>query len=675
MTDYPRLLEPLDLGHVVLKNRVLMGSMHLGLEEQRGSLSKLAAFYAERAKGGVGLIVTGGISPNVAGQAKPFAAMMKSNRHAKRHRLVTDSVHQHDGVVAMQILHTGRYAYSPLAVAPSPIKSPISPFRPRSLSKKGVVSTINDYIKCAKLAKSAGYDGVEVMGSEGYLINQFIVKKTNHRTDEWGGSFENRIRLALEIVKGIRAAVGDKFIIIYRLSMLDLVEGGSTFDEVVALAKLIEQAGATIINSGIGWHEARVPTIATMVPRAAYAWISKRIKAEVNLPVVATNRINMPDVAEGVLERGEADMVSMARPLLADPDWVSKAANNESHRINTCIACNQACLDHLFEGKDASCLVNPLACMESEVAIEVVTKPKRVAVVGAGPGGLAAAVTGAKCGHRVTLFEAAGEIGGQFRVAKEIPGKEEFSETLRYFTNELFAEGVEVVLNHKVDAEELAEGGYDHIIVACGVLPRTIDVEGFGGSPRVLSYLDVLRAKAPVGKSVAIVGAGGIGFDVAEYLSKREPSHSQTIEQYLEYWGVDKEYLEAGGLTEPAADEVVREIFLLQRSHGKFGAELGKTTGWVHRSALRKAGVKMIGGVKYEKFSKDGLHITSAGERHVLDVDNVVVCAGQVSDRTLPEALEEHGLSYVVIGGCRDARGIDAKRAIAEGTKSALSIG
>ena len=408
MSDYPKLFEPLDLGHVVLKNRVLMGSMHLGLEEQRGTLSKLAAFYAERAKGGVGLIVTGGIAPNVAGQTKPFAAMMKSNRHAKKHSLVTDAVHQNGGVIAMQILHTGRYAYSPLAVAPSPIKSPISPFRPRSLSHKGVVSTIKDYIKCAKLAQIAGYDGVEVMGSEGYLINQFIVNKTNHRTDEWGGSFENRVRFALEIVSGIRAAVGDEFIIIYRLSMLDLVEGGSSFDEVVALAKLIEQAGATIINSGIGWHEARVPTIATMVPRGSYSWITKRIKVEVNLPVVATNRINMPDDAEGILRRGEADMVSMARPFLADPEWVTKAANSASHRINTCIACNQACLDHLFEGKDASCLVNPFACMESEMKIQVVSQPKRVAVVGAGPGGLAAAVTAAKCGHLVTLFESAG---------------------------------------------------------------------------------------------------------------------------------------------------------------------------------------------------------------------------------------------------------------------------
>jgi len=649
--------------------------MHLGLEEQRGDLTKLAAFYEARAKGGVGLIVTGGISPNIAGQAKPFAATMSKKRHAKRHEVVTAAVHKHGGLIAMQILHTGRYAYSPMAVSASNIKSPISPFRPRELSDRGVLSTIKDYIRSAKLAQSAGYDGVEIMGSEGYFINQFLVPKTNKRVDDWGGSFEKRARLAVDIVKGTREAVGDKFIIIFRLSMLDLVEGGSTFEEVISLAKLIEAAGASIINTGIGWHEARVPTIATMVPRAAYTWISKRVRDEVSIPIVATNRINMPSVAEEVLARGDADMVSMARPLLADPDWVNKAQAGNTDRINTCIACNQACLDHLFEGKSASCLVNPFACVESEIDIIKTDSPKRVAIVGAGPGGLAAAVTAAQCGHTVTLYEASGQIGGQFLVAKEIPGKEEFIETLRYFSNELKAEGVRVVLNHKVDVEELSDGSFDVIVVAAGVLPRRLEIEGLRSSKKVLSYLDVLREKKPVGERVAIIGAGGIGFDVAEYLSKEEPDKVQTIDEYLECWGVDKSYSNGGGLTAALKEKPYRHIYILQRSPGKFGADLGKTTGWIHRAALKKAGVKMIGGTKYRKVDSEGLHITVDGEDHLLEVDNIVVCAGQVPDRSLAEALDDKGIPYLIVGGAKDAKGIDAKRAIAEGTHAALGIG
>ncbi len=671
--QYPHLLEPLDLGFTTLKNRVLMGSMHTGLEESKNAFENSAAYYAERAKGQVGLIVTGGIAPNRAGWTKPFAAKLSTSKEAKNHRIITEAVHKEGGKICMQILHTGRYGYHPFLVAPSKIKSPITPFKPWGMSGRGIRSTIEDFVNCAKLAQEAGYDGVEVMGSEGYLINQFISSRTNRRDDEWGGSYENRIRLPLEIVRQTRKAVGRNFIIIYRLSMLDLVKGGSTWEEIVLLAKEIEKAGATIINTGIGWHEARVPTIATMVPRAAFTWVTARLKGEVSIPLITSNRINMPDVAERVLASGDADMVSMARPFLADSQFVKKAMENRADEINTCIGCNQACLDHVFANKRASCLVNPRACFEVELNYLPTKNKKKIAVVGAGPAGLAAATISAERGHEVTLFEASHEIGGQFNMAKLIPGKEEFYETIRYFNKQIELTGVNLKLNTKVSAEDLKAGGFDEVIVATGVTPRVINLEGID-HPKVLSYIEVLRDKKPVGKSVAIIGAGGIGFDVAEFLAHGDHG-PETIDSFLKEWGVDKNISEAGGmLAEPQIKPSFREIYLMQRSPGKLGAKLGKTTGWIHRSSLKHKKINMISSVRYEKVDDAGLHITINGEPRLLEVDNVVVCAGQISLKSLYAPLEEAGIKVHLIGGAELAAELDAKRAIDQGARLAAVV-
>ena len=669
---YPHLLEPLDLGFTTLKNRTLMGSMHLGLEEEKGGFDKLAAFYALRAKGGVALIVTGGISPNIAGWVAPFAGRMTSKRHVKKHKVITEAVHREGGKICMQILHAGRYGYHPLAVSASPIKSPITPFKPRALSSSGVKSTIKDYINCAYLAQQAGYDGVEVMGSEGYLINQFLCKRTNHRTDEWGGSLENRARIAIEIVQGIREKTGDNFIIIFRLSMLDLVEGGAQWDEVVYLAKAIEKAGATLINTGIGWHEARVPTIATSVPRAAFTWITQRMKKEVSIPLITTNRINTPEVAESVLANGHADMVSMARPFLADPLFVAKAMRNESQLINTCIACNQACLDHAFAQKRASCLVNPQACYETELIFSPTKNKKNIAVVGAGPAGLAFAVNAADRGHNVTLFDKDEHIGGQFNYAKQIPGKEEFYETLRYFTHQLERTGVRVKLNTQVNADQLVQGNFDEVVLATGIQPRKLTIEGHD-HPKVMSYLEVLRDHKPVGQRVAIIGAGGIGFDVGEYLVE-DKDLSQNTDKWLSYWGIDKTYSHPGALKEKEIPPPSREVFLLQRRKNKVGQGLGKTTGWIHRQSLKHHKVQMINGVSYEKIDDKGLHITVNDKPRCLAVDNIIVCAGQEPYTPLKAPLEQAGMKVHIIGGAYEATELDAKRAIRQGSELAAQI-
>ncbi len=669
--QYPNLLAPLDLGHVTLKNRVIMGSMHVGLEEGIGPLNKLGAYFAARARGGVGLMVTGGIAPNVAGWPKPLAATMNNRLEAWKHRAVTDAVHEEGGRIAMQILHTGRYAYHPLAVAPSRIKSPISPFTPWKLSKRRVRKTIEDFAQATVLAREAGYDGVEIMGSEGYLINQFIVSKTNKRNDEWGGSFRNRIKFPIEVVRACREAVGDDFILIYRLSMLDLVDDGSTWEEVVELAVEIEKAGATIINTGIGWHEARVPTIATMVPRAGFAWVTKRLMGEVGVPLVTSNRINMPEVAEQVLADGCADMVSMARPFLADPDWVAKAEQGREDEINTCIACNQACLDHIFRNKRCSCLVNPLACHETELSIFPVAARKRVAVVGAGPAGLAAATTAADRGHEVVLFERSGRIGGQFNMAKEIPGKEEFKETLRYFGVRIEKTGVDLRLNTEAAYEDLLE--FDAVILATGVVPREIGLPGIDHK-KVLSYIDVLDRKVEVGERVAIIGAGGIGFDVAEYLAHEGESPSLNPEAFMAAWGVDMDHSTRGALTTPEHPEPARQITLCQRSEGKLGAGLGKTTGWIHRASLKNYNVEMLSECQYQRVSDKGLHLTVKGKPRVLEVDNIVVCAGQIPLRELHEPLESRGVRVHLIGGADVAAELDAKRAIDQGTRLAASL-
>jgi 2,4-dienoyl-CoA reductase (NADPH2) len=665
---YPNLFQPLDLGFTSLKNRILMGSMHTGLEESSNGYQKMAAFYAERARGGVGLIVTGGIAPNRAGWVSPFAAKLTTHREAKHHAIITEAVHKEGGKICMQILHAGRYGYHPLAVAPSGIKSPISPFKPWTLTQSGIKRTINDFVNCAALAQQAGYDGVEIMGSEGYLINQFIVTKTNKRTDEWGGSFEHRIKFPLAIVKQIREKVGQNFIIIYRLSMLDLVEDGSTWDEVVFLAKAIEKAGATIINTGIGWHEARVPTIATMVPRGGFSWVTKRLMGEVKIPLITTNRINMPAEAERILAEGHADMVSMARPFLADPELPIKAMEGRSDEINTCIACNQACLDHIFERKTASCLVNPRACNELEINVIRTTTPKKIAVVGAGPAGLACATTLAQRGHDVSLFEAQNMIGGQFNIAKEIPGKEEFKETLRYYKRQLELHHVKIFLNINFDVNQA--NNFDEVVVATGVIGRKAGIEG-ESHPKVLTYTDVVLHKKPVGKSVAIIGAGGIGFDVAEFLTHSEDSD---IAQFMQEWGVDMNYTNKGGLTEPKGAGATREVYLLQRSKGKLGERLGKTTGWIHRTALKMKKVKMLSEVAYHKIDDDGLHISVKGQAQVLKVDNIVICAGQNSNNHLYLSLKEQHPKVHLIGGALEAGELDAKRAIEQGTRLAVNI-
>ena len=671
--SYPHLLAPLDLGFLTLPNRVLMGSMHTGLEDRAHDYPKLAAYFAERARGGVALMVTGGIAPNRRGSLAPLASKLSSRWELARHRKVTHAVHAEGGRICMQILHAGRYAYHPFSVAPSALKSPINPFTPRALSKNGVGKQIRAFVGCAALAREAGYDGVEIMGSEGYFINEFTVPRTNRRSDEWGGSLENRLRLPVEIVRRTRSAVGPDFIIIYRLSMLDLVENGSDWTEIVALARGVEAAGATFINTGIGWHEARVPTIATMVPRAAFTWVTRRLKSEVRVPVIATNRINMPAVAEKILANGDADMVSMARPLLADPAWVLKASSGREDEINTCIACNQACLDQIFAKQRASCLVNPRACHETELIIRPAHRPKRIAVVGAGPAGLAAAVTAAQRGHRVTLYEAAREIGGQFNMAKRIPGKQEFHETLRYFSRQLELTQVELQLGRQADAEKLCAHGFEEVIFATGVLPRNPPIPGLD-HPKVLSYVDVLLRNKPVGRSVAIIGAGGIGFDVAEFLADTEASSNLDASRFFLEWGVDRDYKMRGALTAPQVEPPERNITLLQRKTMPFGKSLGKTTGWIHRASLRHKQVKMLGGVSYERIDEAGLHIRINGEPQLLTVDNVIICAGQECNLQVYNAFKTQRVPVHLIGGARLATELDAKRAIDEGMRLAGTL-
>ena len=645
--------------------------MHTGLEDHARDFDKLAAYFAERARGGVGLMVTGGIAPNIDGWLKPFGGRLSMPWHLARHRKVTRAVHAEGGRICMQILHAGRYGYHPLSVAPSKIKSPITPFTPRELSARGVERTIRDFVQCAKLSRNAGYDGIEIMGSEGYLLNQFLVERTNKRTDHWGGSVENRQRFPIEIVRRTREAVGKDFIIIYRLSMLDLVDKAQSWDEIAQLAKAIERAGATLINTGIGWHEARIPTIVTSVPRAAFAWVTRKLKGEVSIPLITTNRINMPDVAEKIIAGGDADMVSMARPLLADPEWVAKAKRGDASRINTCIACNQACLDHVFENQRASCLLNPRACHETEIVITKSAVQKKFAVVGAGPAGLACATTLAERGHAVALFEASAEIGGQFNMAKRIPGKEEFHESLRYFSHRIADTGVDLRLNTVASLDNVR--GFDGVILATGVTPRAIAIPG-ADRPNVLSYLDVVLSGKPVGKRVAVVGAGGIGFDVAEFLTQSEPSATTNVDRWSREWGVDEAYAHRGGLTKAVPESSEREVWLLQRTPGTPGKRLNKTTGWVHRASLKMKNVKMIGGVSYESIDDDGFHVIVDGKPQVLTVDNVVVCAGQESRRDLYETLKSAGIDVHVIGGADVAAELDAKRAIAQGTKLAATL-
>ena len=678
---YPNLLEPLDLGFVKLRNRALMGSMHTGLEEAKNGFERLARFYADRARGGVGLIVTGGIAPNEEGAVFQHAAKMSTPEEAEKHKVITRAVHEADGRICMQILHAGRYAYHHKLVAPSAIQAPINPLKPRALDEDGIEKQINDYVSCAELAREAGYDGVEIMGSEGYFINQFIVKHTNDRADRWGGSYENRIRLPIEIVRRVRERLGENFILIYRLSMLDLIEEGSTWDEVVQLAKKIEKAGATIINTGIGWHEARVPTIATSVPRGAFTKVTRRLKDEVSLPLVTTNRINMPDVAEKILAEGDADMVSMARPFLADSELVRKAMEDRAREINTCIGCNQACLDHTFSGKLTSCLVNPRACHETELNYVKTSAPQKIAVVGAGPAGLAAATVAAERGHAVTLFDDGHEIGGQFNVAKRIPGKEEFYETLRYFAVMLEKHGVDVRLSHRVSAEDLKAGDYDHVVLATGVKPRAPEIEGID-HPKVISYLDALLERKPVGQKVAVIGAGGIGFDVSEFIVHKGASAALDPAHFMREWGVDLTAEHRGGIKgmEPELPEPAREIYLLQRKTSKLGKDLGKTTGWIHRTSLKNRQVQMVPGVTYRKIDDDGLHITvtpkgaEQGEDRVLPVDTVIVCAGQDPLRELQQGLEAAGMSVHLIGGADVAAELDAKRAIDQGSRLAAEL-
>lgn len=670
---YPHLFEPLDLGFTTLKNRFLMGSMHTGLEELKGGYEKMAAYYGERAKGGVSLIVTGGIAPNIAGWVSPFASKLTNKKTALKHRIVTNEVHKHDGKICMQILHTGRYGYHPFAVAPSALKAPISPFKPWALSKRGIKKTINDFANAAELAKLGGYDGVEIMGSEGYLINQFIAEKTNKRTDEWGGHYENRIKFPLEIVRQVRERVGKEFIIIFRLSMLDLVPGGSQWEEVVLLAKELEKAGVTIINTGIGWHEARIPTIATMVPRAAFSFVTKKMMGEVNIPLITTNRINSPDVAEQVLADGCADMISMARPFLADPEIVNKSKEDREDEINTCIGCNQACLDHIFKRKTASCLVNPRACNETELNYTPTSNKKKIAVVGAGPAGLAASTVAAERGHQVTLFDALSEIGGQFNIAKQIPGKEEFYETIRYFGKQIELTGVNLKLNTKVSADDLKD--FDEIILATGITPRTPKIKGIK-SDKVLSYIDVLKHKKPVGEKVAIIGAGGIGFDVAEYITHEGEATSQNVMAFLEEWGIDANNEVRGGIEGIQANVTPspREVYLLQRKETKIGANLGKTTGWIHRLSLKHKHVKMLNGIQYNRISDEGLYITRKEKEELLKVDTIILCAGQLSKKDLEAPLQALGKSTHLIGGADLASELDAKRAIKQGSELAARL-
>lgn len=671
--SYPSLFAPLDLGFTQLKNRVLMGSMHTGLEEHPDGVARLAAFYAERARHGVALIVTGGIAPSPEGVAIAGGAVLNAPEQVAHHRAITDAVHREGGKIALQILHTGRYSYQPHPVAPSAIQAPINRFAPQALTHEEIVALIDDFARCAQLAREAGYDGVEIMGSEGYLINQFLASRTNQRDDQWGGDYPRRMRFAVEVVRAVRERAGRDFIVIYRLSMLDLVEGGGTLDEAIMLLNAVEEAGATLINTGIGWHEARIPTIATPVPRGAFSWVTRALKAHTRLPIVTTNRINDPEVANAILARGDADMVSMARPFLADEAFLSKAAQGRSDEINTCIGCNQACLDRIFAGKVTSCLVNPRACHETLMPVEPAVKRKTLAVVGAGPAGLAFAVNAAARGHQVTLFDAAMEIGGQFNIAKQIPGKEEFYETLRYYRRMIDVTGVTLRLGNLVSAPDLA--GFDETILACGIAPRTPPIPGID-HPSVLSYLDVLRDKVPVGKRVAIIGCGGIGFDTAMYLSQSGASTSQSISEFCAEWGIDQSLTQPGGLRPEGAQlaKSPRQIVMLQRKASKPGEGLGKTTGWIHRATLLARGVKMVPGVSYQRIDDDGLHVSIGGETQVIAVDNIVLCAGQEPRRDLADALMIAGKAVHLIGGCDVALELDARRAIEQGTRLALAI-
>ncbi|MEZ9678593.1 FAD-dependent oxidoreductase [Vibrio splendidus] len=665
---YPHLLEPLDLGFTQLRNRVLMGSMHTGLEENKEGLHKLAAFYEERAKGGVGLIVTGGFSPNLRGRLTPFSAEFSKVKHAKAHQVVTEAVHKHGGKIALQLLHAGRYAMHPFAQSASGIKAPIAKFAPSEMSPRQIKKTIGAFANSAELAQVAGYDGIEIMGSEGYLINQFICKRTNMRYDEWGGSYEKRMRFPLEIVKSIREAVGKDFIIIFRLSMLDLVEQGSTFEDVVLLAQKLEEAGVTIINTGIGWHEARVPTIATQVPRGAFSWVTEKVKPYVSIPVVTCNRINTPEEAERILSSGQADIVSMARPFLADPDFVNKAAQDQAQFINTCIGCNQACLDNVFKGKRASCLVNPRACYETEIVVQPAEATKNIAVVGAGPAGLACATTLAQRGHNVDLIEKNDRIGGQFRLAMQIPGKEEFRETIRYFANQIDASGVNLKLDTEATFEMLLK--YDEVVMAAGVEPRKLDIEGID-QENVIDYQTLIREKTPVGEKVAIVGAGGIGIDVATMLT--EPT-SHSLDDWLHEWGIDKNMEHPGGLYPYPDSFSDKTVWVMQRKAGRVGKGPGKTTGWIHKRTLEKRGVNLLGGVSYNKIDDQGLHISVGKKDQVLDADSVIVCAGQVSVRPFEDMWQEFGGKLHVIGGADYAGELDAVRAIRQGVELAIKL-
>ena len=672
---YPHLFEPLNLGFTTLKNRTIMGSMHTGLEEAPDGFERLAAYFAERAAGEVGLIVTGGFSPNVEGCVADHAAQLSTPEAVDRHRMITSAVHQNGGKIALQILHTGRYGFHKRLVSASPLQAPINIFKPKELSEDEILRQIEDFSRCAGLARQAGYDGVEIMGSEGYLINQFIAPATNQRTDRWGGTYENRIRFPLEIVRQIRKRVGVDFILIYRLSMLDLVAGGSSWDQVVELAREVEAAGATIINTGIGWHEARIPTIASMVPRAAFTWVTGRLKGAVSIPLVTSNRINTPETIEQTLAAGHADLISMARPFLADPAFVKKAREGRGDEINTCIGCNQACLDNIFQGKVASCLVNPRACHETELVISPTASPKRFAVVGAGPAGLSFSVTAASRGHAVTLYDRQDRIGGQLNLSVRIPGKEEFAETLRYFRRQLALLGVKVRLNTPVDADRLAGESFDAVVVSTGVRPRRLDIPG-ADHPKVITYIDAILGKKPVGESVVIIGAGGIGFDTAVLVTHEGTSTSLDRDRFLEEWGVDRDYRQPGGLlasdseTQPAP----RRVTMLQRKASKMGAGLGKTTGWIHRATLRKRGVEMINGVAYEKIDAEGLHIVKNESRQTIPADTIIVCAGQEPLRTLAAELTSRGMHVHIIGGADKAAELDAQRAIDQGARLAMEI-
>ena len=672
---YPHLFEPLNLGFTTLKNRTIMGSMHTGLEEAPDGFERLAAYFAERAAGEVGLIVTGGFSPNVEGCVADHAAQLSTPEAVDPHRKITSAVHQNGGKIALHILHTGRYGFHKRLVSASPLQAPINIFKPKELTEDEILRQIEDFSHCAGLARQAGYDGVEIMGSEGYLINQFIAPATNQRTDRWGGTYENRIRFPLEIVRQIRKRVGTDFILIYRLSMLDLVAGGSSWDQVVELAREVEAAGATIINTGIGWHEARIPTIASMVPRAAFTWVTGRLKGAVSIPLVTSNRINTPETIEQTLAAGHADLISMARPFLADPAFVKKAREDRADEINTCIGCNQACLDNIFQGKVASCLVNPRACHETELVISPTASPKRIAVVGAGPAGLSFAVTAASRGHAVTLYDRQDRIGGQLNLSVRIPGKEEFAETLRYFRRQLALLGVKVRLNTPVDADRLAGESFDAVVVSTGVRPRRLDIPG-ADHPKVITYIDAILGKKPVGGSVVIIGAGGIGFDTAVLITHEGASTSLDRDRFLEEWGVDRDYRQPGGLlaSDSETQPSPRRVTMLQRKASKMGAGLGKTTGWIHRATLRKRGVQMINGVAYEKIDDEGLHIVKNESRQTIPANTIIICAGQEPLRTLADELTGMDMHVHIIGGADKAAELDAQRAIDQGTRLAMEI-